>query len=116
LDDFNFEAAAIATCSGAIALNQGDLGLAEGCGFAEFACGKAGVKLFHEFAGAAVVDLPEGGDRGFGSTVLELVAESEDFFAIGAEVAAESGFAGAEDDEIEVVQAPAFDVAKCCEG
>lgn len=79
------------------------MGLAEGCGFGEFAFGKVGVKLFHEFAGAAVVDLPEGDDRGFGSTGLELVAESEDFFAPCAEVAAESGFAGAEDDEIEVV-------------
>ena len=57
----------------------------------------------HEDLGAAVIDLPEGGDRGFCTTRLELVAESEDFFAPCAEVAAESSFAGAEDDEIEVI-------------
>lgn len=111
-DHFNLEVAALAVGSGAIALNQGDLGLAQGCGFAQLASGKVFVKLFHEFAGAAVIDLPERGDRGFGPTGLELVAESEDFFAIGAEVATEAGFAGAEDDEIKVIQAPAFDVAE----
>ena len=69
-----FEAASIACRSSAVALDEGELGLAEGFGFGEFACGEVFVELLHEMAGAGVVDAPEGGEDGFGILGEEVVA------------------------------------------
>ena len=68
------EAASIAYGSCVVALDEGELGLAEGFGFGEFACGEVFVELLHELAGAGVVDAPEGGEDGFGVLGEEVVA------------------------------------------
>lgn len=68
------EAASIACGSGVVALDEGELGLAEGFGFGEFACGEVFVELLHELAGADVVDAPEGGEDGFCVLGEEVVA------------------------------------------
>ena len=67
------EAAAIACGSCVVALDEGELGLAEGFGFGEFACGEVFVELLHELAGAGVVDAPEGGEDGFSVLGEEVV-------------------------------------------
>ena len=74
-------------------VDQGELGGLEGLGFG-LTLLEGEVKAGHQLLGGAVVYLPEGSDRGFCTAILELVAESENFFSIGSEVAAESGFAG----------------------
>ncbi len=74
--------------------DEGGLGELEGVGFG-VALFEGGVEGAHEDFGAAVIDFPEGGDRRFGTTGLELVAETEDFRAVGGVAfAAKSGFAG----------------------
>ena len=67
-------AAAIACGSGVVALDEEELGLAEGFGFGEVACGEVFVELLHELAGAGVVDAPEGGEDGFCVLGEEVVA------------------------------------------
>ncbi len=93
---------------GIVVFDQGNLGLAEGFGFGQAEV-EGNVEGVHEFLGAAVIDLPEGGNGGFGPGALELVAQAEDFLAI-AKLTAEAGFAGGEDNEINAVEVPGFDV------
>ena len=90
-------------------VDQGELGRLEGLGFG-LALLEGKVKAGHQILGGAVVYLPKGSDRSFCTTILELVAESENFFSIGSEVTAESGFAGTKNDQIKVVEFPIFNI------
>ena len=87
------------TVGGAIALEEGKLGLVESFGFGDFSGGELGVEVAHEEGGGGVVDEPEGGHDGFCAAAEEEMPESGDFHAFCGH-AAFSGFAGAEDDEV----------------
>ena len=89
--------------------DQGELGSLEGLGLG-LALLESKVEAGHQLLGGAVVYLPEGSDRSFCTAILELVAESENFFSISSEVAAESGFAGTKNDQIKVVEFPIFNI------
>ncbi|MFM2432795.1 MAG: hypothetical protein RLZZ511_4009 [Cyanobacteriota bacterium] len=90
---------------GEAAVDEVELDLAEGVAFAEFALGELGVELGHEEAGGGIVDFPEGGEDGFGFAFVaeEVGGDSGDFEAV-AIAAAKGGFAGGEDDEVNVIE------------
>ena len=66
------------------------------------------VEAGHEVLGTAIVDAPEGSHDCACAAELKLVAHAEDFCAVAEAV--EAGFAGAEDDKVDVAESPVFDV------
>ena len=71
----------------------------EGLGFGEWGLGEGLVKLLHHQGGASIVYGPKGGEDGFGSAFEEVAADAG-YFSTVLTCPAESGFAGAEDDEV----------------
>ncbi len=79
-----------------VAADEVELGGLDGCG-AGLALFEVLIEGLHELTGAFVADGPEGGDDGFGSGALDLVAEAEDFFTVSG-YSPFGGFTGAHDD------------------
>ena len=76
----------------------------ESFGFGEFGLGEGLIELLHDECRAGIVYRPKGGKDRFGSTPEEVAADARDFGAV-LSCATDSGFAGAEDDEMDGAEA-----------